>query len=114
MTPSPMENSSNGQRRSTRPTRALALLRKVIDSGALRPAEIARALVVNDVELDAYLAESTLIPLDRQLRLASLVIKSVPSLARLGHQLRGQAAAALSFEAHTTTTHATAPPKAGW
>jgi hypothetical protein len=109
-----MGNNSSSPPRPPRRSRSLVLLRKVIDGGALEPREVARALVVSDAELAAYLAESTPIPLDRQLRLASLVIKAVPSLARLGHQLRGQAAAAVSFEAHATATHPTAHPKAGW
>jgi hypothetical protein len=109
-----MGGDSSGPARSSRPSRPLVLLRKVIDCGALEPSEVAHALVVSDVELAAYLAGLTAIPLDRQLRLASLVIKAVPSLARLGHQLRGQAAAAVSFEAHATATHSTTHPKIGW
>jgi hypothetical protein len=100
--------------KSARPPRSLVLLRKVIDSGALQASEVARALVVSNDELAEYLAASTPIPLDRQLRLASLIIKSVPSLARSGHQLRGQASAAVSFEAGVTTTHSTVHPKTGW
>jgi len=38
----------------------------------------------------------------------------VPGLARLGHQLRGQVKAAMSFENHTTATHATSPPGAAF
>lgn len=109
-----MASNSSSPPSSPRRSRWLVLLRKVINGGALRPSEVARALVISDSELAAYLAESTPMPLDRQLRLASLVIRTVPSLARLGHQLRGQASAAMSFEAHATLTHPTSHPKTGW
>ncbi len=89
---------------------AVRLLRDVVATGGLARDALARALVISDAVLQAYLAESTPMPLDRQLCLAQFVIECVPSLARAGYRLRGQVAAAIAYHAQSTTTHRTAPP----
>lgn len=86
------------------------MLRKLVATRWFELEAIARALVISDARLAAYLSESELIPLDRQLCLALFVIECVPPLARAGHQLRGQVNAAIAFQAHATLTHLEPPP----
>src|SRR5436190_14484342 len=71
--------ASDGAARAPRaaPT-ALRLLRKLVATRWFELDAIARALVVSDARLAAYLAESEPIPLDRQLSLALFVIECVP------------------------------------
>ena len=59
--------------------------------------------------LVAYVSGARPIPLEQQLLLATLVIAKAPSLARIGHSLRGQVLAALAYERRETATHMTAP-----
>jgi hypothetical protein len=75
---------------------------------------LADELVVPLKAIDAFVDGKLPMPLDRQLCLALFVIEKVPSLARLGYQLRGQVKAAMAFEAHSTATHATTPPGAAF
>ena len=79
-------------------TRAHRLLTNVVATEQFDRAELARELVVTGRTLDAFVAGRVAIPLDRQLLLALLVIERVPSLARQGHQLKGQVAGALAFQ----------------
>ncbi len=58
---------------------------------------MARALVISDAALRAYLAGVEPMPLDRQLCLALFVIESIPPMARSGHRLRGQVAASMAY-----------------
>jgi hypothetical protein len=88
----------------------VSLLKKVIECGAISRDRLAAELVMTGRHLEAYLDETVPMPLDRQLCLALLVIERVPSLAREGHRLRGQVAAAAAFHGHVTETHAFPPP----
>lgn len=93
---------------------AVRLLRKVIANGWFPADAVARALVISNTSLDAYLAESKPMPLDRQLCLALFVIECIPPLARAGQQLRAQVAAAIAYQNGVTETHAHAPPSRLW
>jgi len=78
--------------------RALALLRKVVATGSYELDTLADALVIKRKKLDAFLSGAVEMPLERQLCLALFVIEHVPTLARLGYQLRGQVIAAIAFQ----------------
>jgi hypothetical protein len=86
------------------------VLAKVLDTRSFDRETLAAELVVPVGAIDKFLDGRLPMPLDRQLCLALFVIEKMPALARLGYQLRGQVKAAMSFEAHSTTTHATSPP----
>ena len=90
-------------------SRALQLLEKVLTSGVFDEDGLARELVLTPAALKSYRAGRKPMPLDRQLCLALLLVEKVPSLARQGHQLRGQVQAAMAFEARTTSTHMNPP-----
>jgi hypothetical protein len=92
--------------------RALVLLRKLLATQACDLDAVAEAIVVKRSALDSYLSGSVTIPLERQLCLALFVVEHVPSLARLGHQLRAQVAATMAFQAGHTATHLEPPPPA--
>ena len=90
-------------------SRAVRLLRQLVETQLFEREALARELVVPPTHLDAYVAGTLEIPLDRQLCLALLVIERVPALARQGHGLRGQVIAATAYASHTFSTDA-APP----
>ncbi len=92
-----MGNSAGDKPTTRHHLAALRLLRKLIALESFPPEAIARALVVSEAAMSAYLSESKPIPLERQLCLALFVIERVPSLARPAHQLRGQVAATMAF-----------------
>ena len=94
--------------------RATALLKRLAQTGWFETAELAQELVVSEKALLAFLNEDIAMPLDRQLCLALFVIENVPPLSRQGHQLRGQVAAAIAFNEHTTGVHMSPPPTMGW
>jgi hypothetical protein len=104
--------SSNATTR--KPSRAVALLAKVVATSWFDFDELAQELVVSRQTLQAYLAGEVAMPLDRQLCLALFVIECVPPFARLGRQLQGQVSAALAFNARVTTTHGEPPPSHHW
>ena len=87
------KNGTRGQE-----TRAHRLLATVVAAGEIDLDELARELVVTRNVLDAFVAGRVGIPLERQLCLALFVIQRIPSLARQGHQLKGQVAGALAFQ----------------
>ena len=99
-------NANNPRPRS----RAVELLQRIVSSGAVETNALAHALVVRPATLDSYLRGTRPIPLERQLCLALYVIEHIPELARQGHQLRGQVAAAIAFQEHATAVHSCAPP----
>ncbi|HWC55793.1 MAG TPA: hypothetical protein VG434_02365 [Sphingomicrobium sp.] len=72
------------------------------------------SVVVSRAVLDAYIDGKLAMPLDRQLCLALFVIEKVPRLARIGHQLRGQVAAAIAYDERATETHTFPPPSKLW
>ena len=92
-------------------SRAVELLRRIVSRGAVETHALAHALVVPPATLDSYLRGTVPIPLERQLCLALYVIEHIPELARQGHQLRGQVAAAIAFQEHATVVHSDAPPR---
>jgi hypothetical protein len=67
--------------------------------------------VVSRATLHGYLSGNAPIPLERQLCLALFVIERYPEFARLGYQLRGQAAAAIAFREQATAVHQQSPAK---
>lgn len=93
---------------------AVRLLRRLFAADEYAPAAVSQALVISDAELTAYLEGADAMPLDRQLCLALFVIERVPSLARAGHQLRAQVAAAMAFENRVTETHSQPPASPTW
>ena len=95
-------------------SRAVQLLAKVLDTPWFDRETLATELVVPVKALEAFIDGKLPMPLDRQLCLALFVIETVPPLARLGYQLRGQVKAAMAFEAHSTATHASSPPGAAF
>jgi hypothetical protein len=99
-------NGNNPRPRS----RALELLRRIVSSGSVETQALAHALVVRPATLDSYICGTVPIPLERQLCLALYLIEHVPELARQGHQLRGQVAAAIAFQEHATVVHSDGPP----
>jgi hypothetical protein len=106
-------DKSVGRKRPAHST-AARLLQKVLSTGWFPPDALARALVMSDDAMQAYLAESKAMPLDRQLCLAQFVIECVPPLARAGQQLRGQVSAAMAYETGMTATHLQPPPSRVW
>jgi hypothetical protein len=96
---------------SRRPSRARALLRELLVTKAVDRVILADALAVDVATLDAFSAGLEPIPLDAQARLATFVLETVPSLKRVGYQLRSQVAAAWDFQQGRTATHATSPPR---
>lgn len=103
-----------GSERAPHDSAARRLLQRVLATQWFAPDAVARALVISDVALRTYLSGSRPIPLDRQLCLAQFVIECMPPLARAGHRLRGQVAAAMAYESGATQTHGHAPPSRVW
>jgi hypothetical protein len=91
-------------------SRAAELLQRIVSSGSVDTHALAHSLIVSPAALDSYLHGTVPIPLERQLCLALYVIEHIPELARQGHQLRGQVAAAIAFQEHATVVHSHAPP----
>jgi hypothetical protein len=94
--------------------RANELLQRVLRTGWYTDAELAQQLVMSPDALATFAADQAEMPLDRQLCLALFVIENVPPLARRGHQLRAQIAAAARFRAKETARHNTPPPSQRW
>jgi hypothetical protein len=91
----------------------MQLVERVIADGDFTEESLARELVVPPRELARYRAGKFVMPLDRQLCLALLLIERVPKSARLGHRLRAQVIAAMDYEAGTTRTHDAPPLRTG-
>ena len=87
-------------------SRAVRLLRQLIDTHAFDPETLASELIVSANQLDAYATGAREMPLDRQLCLALLLIERVPALEREGYALRGQVLAAMAYASHTFDTGA--------
>src|SRR4051812_49015588 len=104
-----MDSNTCHRRAARRSSRAVVLLHHLVATDVFKPDEIARALVISDATLDAYLSESKAMPLERQLCLALFVIERVPRLSRLGYQLRGQLGAVMAFQDRETVTHSEPP-----
>jgi hypothetical protein len=92
-------------------SRAGALLRDGLLLQAGGRARFAAALGVDVEDIDAFVAGRDPMPLDAQRRLAAFVIASVPALARIGHRLQAQVAAATDFHEGRTATHGAPPPR---
>jgi hypothetical protein len=91
-------------------SRAVEILIKIDASAAFDRETLARELVVTQDQLECFLNGTAQMPLDRQLCLAQFLIERVPTMSRVGHRLKGQVIAAISFNARLTLTHADAPP----
>lgn len=102
-------NDADRVRSVHRRARAFVLLQRILSTGSLDVDALAEALVVSPATLNAYLSGDVPIPLERQLCLALFVIERVPELAREGHRLRAQVAAAIAFHEHATALHREAP-----
>jgi hypothetical protein len=94
-----------------RPTRAILLLRSAITRHRVDRDALARALSVSAEELREYEVGGEPMPPDVQANLATFVIDHVPALARTGHSLRAQVAAARDFHGGRTETHSNTPPR---
>ena len=90
-------------------SRAVRLLRQLVDMHQFDRERLACELVVESSQLDAYVAGTLEMPLDRQLCLALLLIERVPALARQGYALRGQVIAATTYASHELNTEAMRP-----
>lgn len=90
-------------------SRSGALLRSVIGSGPFTADDMARELTSSRDQIESYVSGDAVMPLDRQLCLALIVIDKVPRLARRGHTLRAQVAAAMAFREKETATHSEPP-----
>src|SRR4051812_4851788 len=99
--------SDSGQR--PRRSRAVHLLREIVDSCNVAPSRIARRLDVTDEVLQAFISGDRDMPLDRQLTLAKFIIAEVPTRAGQGHNLLGQLKAAKAYKEQRTATHLTTP-----
>jgi hypothetical protein len=106
------DDNGHGAAVDARLPRAVVLLRKLVATQSCELNALAEAIVVKRSVLESYLSGSVPIPLERQLCLALFVVEHVPSLARLGHQLRAQVAAAMAFQSGSTATHLGSPPTA--
>lgn len=91
-------------------SRAGALLRDALAVHVDGSDAFVAALGVDVHRIDAFVTGRAQMPLDAQLRLALFVIDAVPTLARMGHRLQAQVAAATDFHQGRTATHG-APPR---
>lgn len=92
-----------------KPSRAAVLLRRLIETGAFSPDDVARELLISRPDIDAFVGNTTAMPLSSQLSLADLVIARSPKFVRSGYALRGQVLAAKAFRGHDTATHGEPP-----
>ena len=86
-------------------TRSGALLRALIARNEATVPELAECLVAQPSDVESFASGREVMSLKRQLCLAIYVIEKVPALARHGHALRAQVAAAMSFQAQATRVH---------
>lgn len=86
-------------------SRAIGLLRRVLDASVCSPDDIARELLLTPADMAACLDGTQRLTLERQMDLANFVIERVPALARAGYTLRGQVNAAAAFAARATKVH---------
>jgi hypothetical protein len=107
-------NTGARERGYARRSRAVRLLEQVLSTGGMSADDLASALVVPRNTLDAYRDGRSMMPLERQLCLALLVIERVPALARQAHRLHGQVVAEAAFNARSTKTHMIAPVSKHW
>lgn len=81
----------------------------MIHSGELAPGDIATELCLHLDEIHQLVDGKRVMSNAHQLSLAMLVIARVPRLARRGHSLRAQAAAAIAFGLGETEVHQSRP-----
>lgn len=93
-----------------RPGRAARLITRMIDSGAVNAASLARLLGVRESTIVEYADGTTAIPLNQQARLALFAVAELPELTREGNLLRTQVAAAIAYETQRTVVHNASPP----
>src|ERR1051325_123347 len=103
-TPTPLRMGAN------RLPAAARLLAKVIATGDLTTEALAAELGIPVAMVERYAGNKVPMPLDRQLALALLVIERMPTLARAGHRLKGQVAAAMAVASGVTEVHSGPPP----
>ena len=92
-------------------SRAATLLTRLIESGAFTTDDMARELTSSPKDVEAYVAGTLAMPLNKQLRLALVIIEQSPRFVRNGHALKAQVAAAMAFQAHHTSVHNEPPTK---
>jgi len=92
-------------------SRSGRLLKSLLDGGKYSAAALADELSVTVDDINAYVTTNVAMPLKHQQCLALFVIEKVPALARDGHALKAQVAAAAEFEGGTTTTHSGPPAR---
>lgn len=101
---------SNDDVRPARRSRAAEVLDRLIALGAFEPDALAAELVIDRDTMEGWASGERVMPLDRQLVLAQLVVHRVPAMKREGHRLLGQVRAAIEFE-NGTTGRSTEPPQ---
>jgi hypothetical protein len=92
-----------------RRSRASAVLEGLIALGVFEPEALAAELVTDRNTLEEWASATRVMPLDRQLVLAQLVVDRVPAMRREGHRLLGQVRAAIEFE-NGSTARSVEPP----
>lgn len=107
-----MTSDTSGKRLRHPTSSADTLLRRLTATGSVPLETIARTLAISERTVASYLVMPGRIPVEQQLRLASFVIKNVPDLARLGYQLRAEAAAAISSRTSLDPALPDGPPAA--
>jgi hypothetical protein len=100
---------SNDDATPARRSRASALLDSLIALGAFEPEALAAELVTDGETMEEWASAKRVMPLDRQLLLAQLVVDRVPAMKREGHRLLGQVRAAIEFE-NGSTGRSVEPP----
>jgi hypothetical protein len=95
-----------------RPRRTLAsnVIARVLDCGAMDEESLARELIVTVPMLRRFRDQRQAIPMERQMVLALLILEKVPSLAKLGRQLRAQVRAHAAFSQNDVEIHTQSPP----
>jgi hypothetical protein len=104
-------DSNHGAHMAPRLSRSGSLLKNVLDTGDLTANDIAQELSISVADVEQLVSGGQVMSLAHQLCFATLLVERVPRLARDGHALRGQVAAAMAFEAGETRVHNSAPAK---
>ena len=89
--------------------KATELLRRGLAAGWFDVPRMAVELVVDERTVGLYVNGAVAMPLERQLCFARFLIAHVPTLSRSGHNLLGQAQAAIRFRGTETQLHSTPP-----
>lgn len=92
-------------------SRSGELLQQLIQGGEIDAADVRRELRLDDADFAQLVAGACIMTLPQQLSFATLLIASVPRLARAGRTLREQARAATAYAGGATSVHSSQPMK---